>query len=72
MHKIYFEKRCIIICEPSDQALTDPNSIEFHFGERVDMHTLVSMFKASESLSRVYLPTDNTVRMYRRLCAEFR
>ena len=72
MHKIYFEKRCIIICEPSDQALADPNSIEFHFGERIDMHTLVGMFKASESLSRVYIPTDNTERMYRRLCAEFR
>ena len=72
MHKIFFEKRCIIICEPSDQALADPNSIEFHFGERIDMGTLVSMFKASESLSRVYVPTENTERMYRRLCAEFR
>ncbi len=72
MHKIYFEKRCIIICEPSDQALADPNSIEFYFGERVDMHTLVSMFKASESLSRVYISTDNTERMYHRLCEEFR
>ena len=46
MHKIYFEKRCIIICEPTDQSLADPNSIEFHIGERIDIHTLVSMFKA--------------------------
>jgi len=72
MHKIYFEKRCIIICEPSDQALADPNTIEFHFGEHVDMHTLVSMFEASGSLSRVYLPTEDTEKMYRRLCEEFR
>ncbi len=72
MHKIYFEKRCIIICDPSDQSLADPNSIEFHIGERIDLSTLVSMFKASESLSRIYIPTDNTGRMYRRLCAEFR
>ena len=32
MHKIYFEKRCIIICSPDEQALSDPNSIEFHIG----------------------------------------
>ena len=72
MHKIYFEKRCIIICEPSDQSLADPNSIEFHIGERIDIHTLVTMFKASESLSRIYIPTENTERMYHRLCSEFR
>jgi len=72
MHRIYFEKRCIIICEPSDQALADPNSIEFHIGERIDIHTLVSMFEASESLSRIYIPTEDTEWMYRRLCAEFK
>ena len=33
MHKIYFEKRCILICNPDEQALADPNSIEFHFGD---------------------------------------
>lgn len=71
-HKIYFEKRCIIICEPSDQALADPNSVEFHIGGQIDIHTLVTMFEASESLSRIYLPTDNTELMYRRLCAEFK
>ena len=59
MHKIYFEKRCIIICEPSDQALSDPNSIEFHAGDHIDIHTLVTMFKASESLSRIYIPTES-------------
>ena len=25
MHKIYFEKRCVIICPPDEQALADPN-----------------------------------------------
>ena len=72
MHKIYFEKRCIIICEPSEQALADPNSVEFHFGETISIHSLVAMFEASESLSRIYIPTDNTEWMYRRVCAEFR
>ena len=72
MHKIYFEKRCIIICAPDDQALADPNSIEFHIGERFNIHTLVNMFEASESLSRIYISTDDTEWMYRKVCAEFK
>lgn len=72
MHKIFFEKRCIIICGNSDQALADPNAIEFHISERVDIHAIVNMFEASESLSRIYLPSDNVELMYRRVCAEFK
>ena len=72
MHKIYFEKRCIIICSPDEQALSDPNSVEFHFGESINIPTLVAMFEASASLSRIYIPTDDVAGMYRRVCAEFR
>ena len=72
MHKIYFEKRCIIICSPDEQALSDPNAVEFHFGESINIHTLVAMFEASASLSRIYIPTDDVAGMYRRVCAEFR
>ena len=72
MRKIYFEKRCIVICSPSDQALSDPNAVEFHAGERLDIHTLVLMFEASESLSRIFIPCDDTDSMYRRLCAAFK
>jgi len=72
MHKIFFEKRCIVICGTDDQALTDPNAIEFHISDRIDIHSLVNMFEASESLSRIYLPTTNVELMYRRLCAEFK
>jgi len=72
MHKIYFEKRCIVICEPEDQALADPNSVSFHIGEVIDIHALVRMFEASESLSRIYIPTHHTEKMYMRLCAEFK
>ena len=72
MHKIYFERRLIIICSPGEQALSDPNAVEFHFGEDVSIRALVAMFEASQSLSRIYIPTDETEWMYRRVCAEFR
>ena len=55
MHKIYFEKRCIIICSPDEQALSDPNAVEFHFGETINIHALVAMFEASRSLARIYI-----------------
>ena len=72
MHKIYFEKRCIVICTPDDESLSDPNSVEFHLGEKVDVGDLVRMFEVQDPLSRIYIPTDDPQRAYRRLCAEFR
>lgn len=72
MHKIYFEKRCIAICTPDDEGLSDPNSVEFHIGEKVDVGNLVRMFEVQDPLSRIYIPTDDPQRTYRRLCAEFK
>ena len=72
MHKIYFEKRCITICGPDDEALADPNAVEFHVGDRVDIHALVRMFEVQDTLSRIYIPTGDIERTYRRICAGFR
>lgn len=72
LHKIYFEKRCIIICRPDDLALSDPNSVEYHLGARIDLHALVGMFRSTATLQRIYIPTEDTADTYRRLCAEFR
>ena len=72
MHKIYFEKRCIIICRTDDQALADPNAVKFICGKKLDLGALVGMFKASESLSKIYIPTEDTRETYASLCSEFR
>lgn len=71
MHRIYFEKRCIIICSPNEQALTDPNAVQFCIGERISLHALVGMFEASDSLHRIYIPTEDVEATYGRICAEF-
>lgn len=71
MHKIYFEKRAIIICTPDDQALTDPNVIQFSLGENIDIHTLVGMVETSDSLHRVCIVTDDIEDTYHKVCAEF-
>ena len=72
MHKIYFEKRCIVICPPEEQALGDPNAVQFHIGELFDLRSLVGMFEVSETLSRIYIPTEDTEATYQRICAEFK
>ena len=71
MHRIYFEKRCIIICSPEDQALTDPNAIQFKLGQDIDIHRLVGMVEASPSLHRVFIPTEDTEQTYKDICKEF-
>ena len=72
MHKIYFEKRCIVICAPTEEALSDPNCVEFHLGEVLDIHALVRMFEVQDTLSRIYIPTEDIEKTYRRVCSEFR
>ena len=72
MHKIYFEKRSIAICTPREAALADPNSVEFHLGNKLDIHALVGLFEASATLSRIYIPSDDVHAPYRRICGEFK
>lgn len=72
MRKIYFEKRSIFICTPDEAALADPNSVEFHLGDKLDIHALVGMFEASATLSRIYIPTDDIEATYKRICGEFK
>lgn len=72
MHKIYFEKRSIVICAPDEAALSDPNSVEFHLGDKLDLHALVGMFEASSTLSKIYIPSNDAKGAYRRICSEFK
>lgn len=71
MHKIYFEKRCMVICPPDDPSLSDPNIIVFRPGENIDIHRLVGMAETSESLHRIYIPTSDEEGTYRSICKEF-
>lgn len=71
MYKIYFEKRCMIICPPDEQALTDPNAIMFRIGSGSDIHSLVEMVETTDSLLRIYIPTEDVEGTYRSICAEF-
>ena len=71
MHKIYFEKRCIIICSPDEQTLSDPNMIRFSLGRSSDIHDLVEMVETSDSLQKVCIPTTDVDGTYKRICAEF-
>ncbi len=72
MHKIYIENRCIIICPPDEQALSDPNAILYNIGTSVDIPALVGLFEVSDSLAKVFIPTNDIEGTYRRICAEFK
>ena len=72
MHKIYLEKRCMIICSPREQALSDPNSIELHLGDNPDITGLVTMFETSDTLARIYIPTEDVEATYREFCSRFK
>lgn len=72
MHKIYLEKRCIVICAPDEQALSDPNSVEFHPEGPEGIAALVDMFETSGSLARIYIPTEDIEGTYQDFCSQFK
>ena len=72
MHRIYLENRCMIICSPQEQALSDPNSVELHLGESPDITSLVTMFETSDTLARIYIPTEDIEETYRQFCSRFK
>ena len=72
MHKIFFDKRAIIICRPEEVALTDPNAVELHIKSRADISPAVSMFETSPTLERIYIPSEDPDSTYKAVCGEFK
>lgn len=72
MHKIYFDRRTIIICRPEEATLSDPNAVEFHFKQPSDISALVEMFEISSTLEKIYIPSAEPEACYRKICGEFR
>lgn len=72
MHKIYFDRRTIIICRPEEATLSDPNAVEFHFKQPSDISALVEMFELSSTLEKIYIPSAEPKDCYKKICGEFR
>ena len=72
MHKIYFDRRTIIICRPEEATLSDPNAVEFHFKQPSDISALVEMFELSSTLEKIYIPSAEPENCYKKICGEFR
>ena len=71
MRKIYFGKKCLVICRPSDPVLSDPNAVEFHPSGEGAIHSLVGMFEGEGGPCRICIPSDDPELTYRSICSEF-
>lgn len=71
MRKIYIENRSIVICSEDDQVLADPNAIRFTMGNNGGLTQMIEMFETSDTLLRIFIPTDNIEDTYAKVCAEF-
>ena len=71
MRKIYLENRSIIICAEDDQILADPNAIRFTMGNNGGLTEMIEMFEVSDTLLRIFIPTNDIEDTYAKVCAEF-
>ena len=72
MHKIYIERRCIIICRPDEPCIPSPGSAGFRVCDPSDVHSLVKMCTEEGASTYCFLISDDVEREYRRVCSEFR
>ena len=72
MHKIHFEKRCLIICGTDEPSLHDPNAIIFRPAHKDGFKEMVQMLEGSSSLDHIYIPTENIGMTYAGICAQFK
>lgn len=71
MHRIHLENRCMILCDPGEPSLSDPNAVELHLQDIARISEVVDLFETSDSLARIYLPSDDPEMTYRAFCARF-
>ena len=71
MRKIYLENRSIIICAEDDQILADPNAIRFTIGNHGGLTEMIEMFEISDTLFRIFIPTEDIEGTYAKVCSEF-
>lgn len=71
MHKIYIERRCIIICRPDEPCIPGPGSAGARVCEPSDIPHLVEICNEESPFQYLFLITDDVEREYRRVCGEF-
>lgn len=69
MRRIYFEKRCITICNTGDPIL-DPQAPLA--SQDSDIHDFVTKFKSTPTIESAYLVSENSQGAYSALCHEFK
>ena len=72
MHKIYFEDRCLLICSPDEQSLSDPNAVVFYPATVGDAGMLAETFRVAKGPSKIYIATQDVEETYRGVCSRFR
>lgn len=72
MRKIYFERKCVIICSPDNTALQDPNAILYPYREDHGLGALADIFKSGNAPAKVYVPTISEDLAYKAFCSEFK
>ena len=72
MHNIYFGRRCLTICSPSNPLLRGKDAVCFDPSDISDYLTLVRAYEAGNAPDRGFIPTCDISGAYRALCSCFR
>ncbi|MDD2425723.1 MAG: NUDIX domain-containing protein [Bacteroidales bacterium] len=70
MYSIYFNTRCLAVCNPDDVRLKDPEAvIHMPVTEQNDISTLPQFFNQSQNIHKLFIPTSTPVEVFANLCS---
>lgn len=71
MFQIFFDRRSIVICSKTEDYFQEHGSVTLSGEEFSDLSDIPAMFDSSANISRLYIPSDDPEKTFRKLASHF-
>ena len=71
MYRIYFENRSICICSENEPYYEDSNAVILRLNKDRGIGKTISLFEKDTNLKRLYIPSADPDRLFRKTCRHF-
>ena len=71
MYQIFFDQRSIVICSKTEDYFQEHGTVTLSGEEYSDLSDIPEMFDTSTHISKLYLPSDDPEKTFRKLASHF-
>ena len=71
MYQIFFDQRSIVICSKTEDYFQEHGTVTLSGEEYSDLSDIPEMFDTSTHISKLYIPSDDPEKTFRKLASHF-